>query len=113
MTIVRRSGASSSSSFLRVAPRAGESTAQTLARLRADPEIEYVQIDAPINPGASGGPVITADGYVIGIVDASLRGAQNFNLAIPIDAVKPLLARLPAAARLMRDWDSSPLTKNS
>ena len=32
--------------LLRVAPRAGESTAQTLARLRADPEIELVQIDA-------------------------------------------------------------------
>ena len=32
--------------LLRVAARAGESTAQTLARLRADPEIEYVQIDA-------------------------------------------------------------------
>ena len=70
-----------------------------ISAIRRDPE--YVQIDAPINPGASGGPVITADGYVIGIVDASLRGAQNFNLAIPIDAVKPLLARLPASARLM------------
>jgi serine protease len=32
--------------LLRVEPRAGESTAQTLARLRADPEIEYVQVDA-------------------------------------------------------------------
>ena len=32
--------------LLRVAPRAGENTPQTLARLRADPEIEYVQIDA-------------------------------------------------------------------
>jgi S1-C subfamily serine protease len=59
-----------------------------------------VQIDAPINPGASGGPVITADGNVVGIIDASLRGAQNFNLAIPIDAVKPLLANLSASARL-------------
>jgi serine protease len=32
--------------LLRVTAHAGESTAQTLARLRADPEIEYVQIDA-------------------------------------------------------------------
>jgi len=31
--------------LLRVAPRADEGTAQTLARLRADPEIEYVEID--------------------------------------------------------------------
>ena len=69
-----------------------------ISAIRTDPE--YVQIDAPINPGTSGGPVITADGRVVGVVDASLRGAQNFNLAIPIDAVKPLLAHLPASARL-------------
>jgi serine protease len=32
--------------LLRLTPRPGESAAQTLARLRADPEFEYVQIDA-------------------------------------------------------------------
>jgi serine protease len=32
--------------LLRVAARAGESAAQTLAQLRADPQIEYVQVDA-------------------------------------------------------------------
>jgi serine protease len=32
--------------LLRVAPRANEGTAQTLARLRADPEVEYAEIDA-------------------------------------------------------------------
>ena len=31
--------------LLRVAPRANEGTAQTLARLRADPEIEYAEVD--------------------------------------------------------------------
>jgi len=52
-----------------------------------------VQIDAPINPGNSGGPVVGADGRVIGVVDASLRGAQNVNFAVPIDFVKALIAR--------------------
>jgi alkylation response protein AidB-like acyl-CoA dehydrogenase len=52
-----------------------------------------VQIDAAINPGASGGPVLTSDGRVIGIVDASLRGAQSFNFAVPIDLAKPLVQR--------------------
>jgi Trypsin-like peptidase domain len=51
----------------------------------------FLQIDAPVNPGNSGGPVLSADGHVLGIVDASLRGAQQFNLAIPIEAAKPLL----------------------
>ena len=31
--------------LLRVQPRAGESAAQTLARLRADPEVEYAEAD--------------------------------------------------------------------
>jgi S1-C subfamily serine protease len=61
-----------------------------VSALRAEPE--YVQIDAPVNPGDSGGPVLTSDGRVIGIVVASLREAQNFNFAIPIDRAKALLA---------------------
>jgi len=52
-----------------------------------------MQIDAAVNPGNSGGPVLTADGRVIGIVDASLRGAQAFNFAVPIDLARPLVER--------------------
>jgi hypothetical protein len=66
-----------------------------VSALRTHPD--YIQIDAPINPGDSGGPVLESDGRVIGIVDASLRGAQNFNFAIPIDAAKSLIA-LPSGA---------------
>jgi hypothetical protein len=54
----------------------------------------YIQIDAPVNPGDSGGPVLTRDGKVIGIVDASVRGAQNFNFAIPSDFAGGVLARV-------------------
>jgi len=67
-----------------------------VSAIRADPQA--VQIDAAINPGNSGGPVIGPDGRVIGIVDASLRGAQNVNFAVPIDAAKALLARAGGAA---------------
>ena len=60
----------------------------------------YIQIDAAVNPGDSGGPVLTLDGKVIGIVDASVAGAQNFNLALPIDVGRALLQRAAAAAPL-------------
>ena len=60
----------------------------------------YIQIDAAVNPGDSGGPVLTLDGKVIGIVDASVEGAQNFNLALPIDVGRALLQRAAAAAPL-------------
>ena len=66
-----------------------------------------LQIDAAINPGASGGPVLTADGRVIGIVDASLRGAQSFNFAVPIDLAKPLVQRAPSLGRLPLPLTSS------
>jgi len=56
-----------------------------------------IQIDAAVNPGDSGGPVLTLDGRVIGIVDATLRGAQQFNLAVPINFAQPLIERAVAA----------------
>lgn len=62
-----------------------------VSAIRTEPQA--IQIDAAINPGDSGGPVVGADGRVIGIADASLRGAQTVNVAIPIDAAKALIAR--------------------
>ncbi|GEM_PF-1548119 len=59
-----------------------------------------IQIDAAINPGNSGGPVVTGDGRVIGVVDASVRGAQAVNFAVPIDFARPLLQRASTLAAL-------------
>jgi S1-C subfamily serine protease len=51
-----------------------------------------IQIQAPVNPGSGGGPVLSLKGEVIGIVRATLRGQQQgLNFATPIDAAKPLL----------------------
>jgi hypothetical protein len=52
---------------------------------------QYFQISAPISPGSSGGPVVAADGTVIGIAVGSLEGGQNLNFAIPIDYAKGML----------------------
>ncbi len=52
-----------------------------------------IQIQAPVNPGSSGGPVLSLKGEVIGIVRATVRGQQQgLNFATPIDAAKPLLS---------------------
>lgn len=54
--------------------------------------LERIQLDAATNPGNSGGPVMTADGGVVGVVVSSIRGA-NVNFAIPVRHVKKLIAQ--------------------
>jgi hypothetical protein len=51
-----------------------------------------IQIDAAVNPGNSGGPLVTTDGRVVGIVVAKYRGTEGLNLAVPINAVRDLAA---------------------
>lgn len=58
------------------------------------PELEgvlYVQTTAAISPGSSGGPLLTANGTVIGITTLTHPGAQNLNLAVPASAINSLL----------------------
>ena len=43
------------------------------------------QIDAPISPGSSGGPVVNQRGEVIGVASSSMVEGQNLNFAVPID----------------------------
>jgi serine protease Do len=65
--------------------RATTGTVSALGGVHGDPR--YLQISAPIQPGNSGGPVLDADGSVIGIASASLSdqvydASQNVNFAI-------------------------------
>lgn len=43
----------------------------------------YIQTDAAVNPGNSGGPVVTADGMLVGITTAKFQEADNIGFAIP------------------------------
>ncbi len=52
-----------------------------------------IQVDASMNPGVSGGPVLTANGQVVGVAVAGIPGAQGVNFAAPVDAVRVLLAK--------------------
>jgi len=58
-----------------------------------DPEqpMVYVQTDAPINPGSSGGPLVDLDGYVVGLntfILSESGGSEGLGFAIPAAAVK-------------------------
>ncbi|KKL99048.1 hypothetical protein LCGC14_1818340, partial [marine sediment metagenome] len=51
----------------------------------------FIQTDAPINPGSSGGPLVNVNGQVIGITTAIYSPTQAFSgigFASPIDPAK-------------------------
>ncbi len=56
-------------------------------------ELELVQIDAELNPGNSGGPVLNESGQVIGIVQSGLMGT-GVNFAIPVDKARKFLSQI-------------------
>ncbi len=52
---------------------------------------DLYQIDAPIQPGNSGGPVADERGNVVGVAVAKFRGADNVSYAIKLSSVKAFL----------------------
>jgi S1-C subfamily serine protease len=65
--------------------------------LRRDPDL--LQIDTPISPGSSGGPVLNMRGEVIGIASSSLISGQSLNFAVPIDLL-PLVPSVSISIRV-------------
>jgi serine protease Do len=55
---------------------------------------EVLETDAAVNPGAFGGPLLDADGEVIGILLDSFSYNRWLGTALPVDQVKALLPRL-------------------
>ncbi|MBL8954223.1 MAG: serine protease [Myxococcaceae bacterium] len=51
--------------------------------------IAYVQLDATVNPGNSGGPLVNARGEVVGIVSMKVTTAEGIGLALPVEYVEP------------------------
>lgn len=64
-------------------------------------ERHFIQTSAPLNPGNSGGPLLNAQGEVIGVNSAIIAGAQNVGYAIPINDLKIVLADM-YATKLIR-----------
>ena len=64
----------------------------------------YLQTDAPIHAGNSGGPLLNLKGEVIGVNTAVAREATGIGFAIPINLVRRLLPDLRKHGRVRRGW---------
>ncbi|KAA0695497.1 DegQ family serine endoprotease [Neorhizobium sp. P12A] len=65
--------------------------------LHSGPYDDFIQIDAPINHGNSGGPLVDRDGNVVGINTAIYSpngGSVGVGFAIPSDEAKAIVAKL-------------------
>jgi serine protease Do len=69
-------------------------------------EMVFLQTDAAINAGNSGGPLVNIKGEVIGINTAKIPGAgiEGLGFAIPISMAEPILDSLITSGRVAYPW---------
>lgn len=65
---------------------------------------DFIQTDAAVNPGNSGGPLFNARGEVIGINTALLSDARGISFAIPAETARRVTDRIMGLRKARRAW---------
>lgn len=75
--------------------------------IRSGPYDDFIQTDASINKGNSGGPLFNTDGQVIGIntaIFSQTGGSIGIGFAVPSNLAKPVVDQLLKFGRTKRGW---------
>jgi len=75
--------------------------------INSGPYDDFLQIDAPINRGNSGGPTFNLQGQVVGVNTAIYSpngGSVGIGFAIPSNVAKTVVASLQSSGRVTRGW---------
>jgi serine protease Do len=75
--------------------------------INSGPYDDYLQTDASINKGNSGGPLFNMDGEVVGVNTAIISpsgGSIGIGFAVPADAVAPVVQQLRQYHEVRRGW---------
>ncbi len=82
-------------------------SAKERAQLGVSTYESFIQTDAAINEGNSGGALVNARGELVGINTAVLGkqiGAEGIGVAIPVELVRGVLQEIIARGRVIRGW---------
>jgi serine peptidase DegS len=82
-------------------------SATSRQQLGIAPLEDFIQTDAPINFGNSGGALIDASGALVGINTAIVAkniGVEGIGFAIPVNMVRGVLSDIIAHGRVIRGW---------
>lgn len=75
--------------------------------INAGPYDDFIQIDASINRGNSGGPLFNLEGKVIGVNTAIISpngGSIGIGFAVPSSTVKPVIDQIKEHGKVRRGW---------